>query len=493
MSADDAIPSAARDTDNAAPTHIWRSAQGDWPCWLMDEEQPGDDGRTYVRVRRPEMNEFVKGNEFIGGRWETFPACETFVPKDELVAITQQAEPAEARKLAEAVNTARAISITFFRDCYATTKREEPYTLDALADYIRVADAPTKDELPWLKCAKFGDVRSDQNSLRHDANMVAITGIEADFDSGEVTFDQASEKLALAGIEAILYTSPSHKLITPNNKRGDERLRILCPTSKELPPSQRKHLMGRINSLFRCAVSGESWSDSQSFFYGSVGNNPEHKVQVFHGVPIDQMDELDRIWMGKPQTAAPKANGANGTLHSGRIDEAALRQGILTGDNYHVAGVRLVGAWAQRGMPLMDAQRELEALFDGVFPADRDQRWKDRRDDIARTVLWVYGKEAAKLDEIAQNAPEAPDGFDDNEPPIEAYEGENLDQLPDTKKQGRKAVARLIFRMLRAQAAQAQIEATALAEGARLGLTAAEVYGVAYWVVEKATKGEDMQ
>jgi hypothetical protein len=59
-----------------------------------------------------------------------------------------------------------------------------------------------------------------------------------------------------------------------------------------------------------------------------------------------------------------------------------------------------------------------------------------------------------------------------------------------TKRQERKTLARLLFRLIREQATQEAIEAAAYAEGQRLGLTAAQVRGVAHWVAARTTAGE---
>ena len=82
-------------------------------------------------------------------------------------------------------------SVTLFENYAAKTKREEKLTLDELVMLIRISTAPTKDAAPWLKLARFGDQRSDKGSLRHDANLRAITGIEADYDRDAVGFYQA--------------------------------------------------------------------------------------------------------------------------------------------------------------------------------------------------------------------------------------------------------------------------------------------------------------
>jgi hypothetical protein len=295
-----------------------------------------------------------------------------------------------------------AAAITFFSGAGADTKHEEAYTADALANRIRVVTAATKARLPWLKAARFGDLRTDKNSLRHDANVLACSGVEADYDERRVPFDAAVELLRKNGIAAIVYTSPSH---TPEQPKW----RVLCFFSAELPPAKRAHMLGRLAGLFHTIgvqFSTESWTLSQSYYYGCVNHNPEHRVKVVDGTPIDEHDDLDRTWRGKPDTAPRTGNGADGTPHSGPLDQAALREAIVSGSNYHTACVRLIGRWVLDGMPLLVAQRKIEELFDAVPVEQRDRRWKQRRRDIARSVLDIFAKEAARQDQREANAPE---------------------------------------------------------------------------------------
>src|SRR5207253_2345901 len=79
-----------------------------------------------------------------------------------------------------------------------------------LAELIRTTTAPEKARLPWLKLARFGN----------------------------------------AGVEAIVYTSPSHTDAAP-------RWRILCVFSCELSPDRRQHMLGRFNGLFRGVLAEE--------------------------------------------------------------------------------------------------------------------------------------------------------------------------------------------------------------------------------------------
>ena len=192
------------------------------------------------------------------------------------------------------------VTVTFFDNYAATTKREERLTLTALAELIRTTDADTKERLPWLKLAKFGDARTDKNSLRHNGNVLAILGVEGDADSGEISLEAAVQLLRAAGILVLIYTSPSHTEDAP-------RWRAICPLSQEYQPDQRDRFMGRLNGVLRGVLANESWTLSQSYYYGSVHRNPSHQVLVIEGEFIDLADHLDASAIRKP--VRPGANG----------------------------------------------------------------------------------------------------------------------------------------------------------------------------------------
>jgi hypothetical protein len=52
------------------------------------------------------------------------------------------------------------ITVTFFTDYAAETKREEKLQATALTELIRTTSAPSKEALPWLKFVRFGDKRN---------------------------------------------------------------------------------------------------------------------------------------------------------------------------------------------------------------------------------------------------------------------------------------------------------------------------------------------
>ncbi|MFC0386863.1 phage/plasmid primase, P4 family [Muricoccus vinaceus] len=283
----------------------------------------------------------------------------------------------------------RLFPVTFFRDHTATRKREELTTLTQLAKRITTTNAPRKDQLPWLKLAQFGDARTEKGSLRHDANVLVIRGIEADYDGEQMPFDEAVEVATKLDLLCLLYTSPSHTAAKP-------RWRVLCPTSQELPPGERRKLLGRLNGAFRGEFSVESWTLSQAYYFGSVGSNPDHRVELVDGTPIDQLDELDETWQGKPNTIPIGASG--GRPQQGPVDEALLLEQIRTGASYHTACVRLLGRWARDGVAFMDARKRLVQTMEEVPAAGRDIRWTERFADIDRCLEDIYVKEAEAKD-----------------------------------------------------------------------------------------------
>lgn len=309
------------------------------------------------------------------------------------------------------------VTITLFENFAAATKREETHSLADLAGRIRQTSRARKDWLPWLKLAQFGEIRTEKNSLRNDANVLAITGIEADYDAEVMTVQEAVERLTKAGILSMLYTSPSHTEDTP-------RWRVLCPTSVPLAPDRREKLMGRLNGLFRGVFSTESWTLSQAYYFGCVNRNPSHEVHVVEGSPIDEHDDLDEVWHGKPATIT--SAHVNGESAVRWIDEAALLHELTSGASYHMAQVRLLGRWARTRVPFMEARRRLIEAFETIPRDARDGRWKARYEDIDRCVEDIYGAEAHQIDQGNRRspAPEEPPAWLDEVPSWDGVENQ---------------------------------------------------------------------
>lgn len=287
------------------------------------------------------------------------------------------------------------VAVTLFCDRRAGRKIERQFTWQQLHDEVATVSRPRKDDLPWLKLAQFGDLRTEKGSLRHDANVLSITGVEADYDGEELGWQHAVDLLSHYGIRALVYTSPSHCPDRP-------RWRVLCPTSRPLPPAERTRFMAHLDAIFGGIFARESWTLSQAYYYGSVAGNPHHHVEVIEGAPIDLVQsevsaEFGAADRAPSSTIRPQPEGGR--------SEAALLTDLVSGTGYHVATVSLAGRWALQEVPYFDARMRLIEAFEAVPVAKRDNRWHQRRADLDRCLHDIYGKEAAKKDLASGPAP----------------------------------------------------------------------------------------
>lgn len=215
------------------------------------------------------------------------------------------------------------IRVTVFGDYGASRKVENETTLREMLVPLRDIRAMSKDALPWLKMATFGNMVTKLGSLRHDANVTAIYGIEADYDGESITLDRARRIISTANLAAVLYTSPSHTPEAP-------RWRVLCPTSGPLPPGERAGLVARLNGLFVGGFSAESFTLSQAYYFGAVTGAVHHAVVALDGRFIDEAAELDADAVGRPakpvQTAPAPSQGARGA-----VDASAWTEGSAYG------------------------------------------------------------------------------------------------------------------------------------------------------------------
>ena len=249
----------------------------------------------------------------------------------------------------------KLIRTTFFPNKSATTLTARDISLEELCDLILKTSAAAKADLPWLKLAIFGDKRTHKGSLRHDANVVSISGIEADYDDEVMSFDEATEILEVARLSALLYTSPSH---TEDNPRW----RVLCPTSRDLPPEQRARLLGRLNGSFGDVFAPESFALSQSYYYGSVNRNAAHRAVIVAGDCIDLRDDLDDDAIGN---ALDNEHRPNKKLVADDLEELAAAVAVIPND------IRDYYGWKNFGMAIYSAtEGEGFEIFD-----DFSRRW----------------------------------------------------------------------------------------------------------------------
>lgn len=193
----------------------------------------------------------------------------------------------------------RPLAVARFADVRAARIDAQTTTLRKLADTIRTTRAPAKASLPLLKLGTFGDVPTLKGSLRHDANLQTVTGIEGDYDGGVVTPEVARFRLATAGVAAIVATTPSHTDDAP-------RWRVLAPLSQAVTPAERLALAERLNGALDGILAPETFTASQAFYFGAVGDAPAPLVLISDGDALDRRTEIPRIGKrAEPDPATP--------------------------------------------------------------------------------------------------------------------------------------------------------------------------------------------
>jgi len=191
-------------------------------------------------------------------------------------------------------------------------------TWSEVCEMLREPDiiAHGKLSAPLLKLAVFGEERNpndqqpdpDKRSLRHTGNLQQITGIEADYDDGTLSMEEAVKLLEKAGIRAVLYSSWGDGLIEPPKYLGGPRWRVLTPLSAPASPAERAKMVARLNGALGGALADESFTLAQGFFIGArPGGDYKCKVTFrdpLGGKCIDQLPELDLIAVYKRSATA---------------------------------------------------------------------------------------------------------------------------------------------------------------------------------------------
>jgi hypothetical protein len=286
-------------------------------------------------------------------------------------------------------NALDAITVTFFNDIKGRHKTERTISWTELRKEILDTSADSKNDLPLLKLARFGDVRSLKGSLRNDLNLAEITGIEADYDGEAIPPADAIEILKTAGIKAIIYTTPSHTADKP-------RWRVLCPTSGPLSPGRRFNLVARLNGAFGGVLADESFTLSQAYYYGRIRNKNSFSMEVVDGRPIDTCDELEYGLVGKSESSPRVHCSTCGIVDFQEADRVKFAELIVSGLKYHQASVRLIGGMARDGVPIAQTKGRLFALYDAVDESRRDKRWSDRRADVPAVSMTSTEKKSRR-------------------------------------------------------------------------------------------------
>jgi hypothetical protein len=283
----------------------------------------------------------------------------------------------------------RVFWITLFHDELADRKHYGTTTLLRLRDEILKTTAKKKDTLPWIKLATFGDKPNENNCLRYDENVIETSGAEGDYDGEllpdgkQISFAEAIAIIREANIRALVYTSPSHKLLKP-------RWRVLMPFSEHLPPEKRRTMVARLNGLLKGLLGNESFTLSQSYYFGKVGNNPDHKVIVLDGDFIDARADLDAGALFESKKKKPAGNSRAKTKSNGKGNGPAdlfeqygesISGSSTAWRDLNDAALANLAAWVPDLFPDLDLkQRE-----NGSYRITSKQLNRDLEEDLAIT------------------------------------------------------------------------------------------------------------
>ncbi len=344
---------------------------------------------------------------------------------------------------------------------------------------------------PGFVPARFSLEADGRQVRRVKRNLLARTAVALDIETnkatGEVppTIGATVERVRHAGWAAVLYTSHSHTPAAP-------RYRIVLPLTAEiahdLPAveviAERLEMSGVIDS---------SKAGASSFFYAPSCDlevpSDHHQTHQIDGAPIDAAwltAAAGRLLAARQAEADLIAAAAHAEAQQRR--DARLAQGFDPDDSlierirahFDLAGILTVHGYDQAGQHYRHPNSGsgcygadikvfggVERVFshNGTDPlhAANLPAWcgVTALDAFDVTVILDFGGDRRRaLTELAQ-------------------------RFGLTKAAERKALAKLVFSLIREQAPQDEIEREALAEGARLGLSPAEVARTATWCGEQ--------
>lgn len=285
----------------------------------------------------------------------------------------------------------KKIAITIFSDLRAREKRKEAeFSLRDLVEKAKGIRAADKDSMPHIKLGTFGDQKSDNGCYRHNRNHVAVSGIEGDYDAGEVSVDAAVRLLAEAGIAAMIYTTPSHGL-----EGKGHRWRVLCPLERDVAPNARRALAARLNGALGGIVSDESFTATQSYAFGQVKGASPVRVELVDGRFLDQVEGIEgidpkgeRADRGEPQEAADLSDDPRRVEAARAILERSAER---LGETHEGRNAALTREAYLLGGLLANRLLERSEIMDALVPAMTingylDDHAKGERAEVERVI-----------------------------------------------------------------------------------------------------------
>lgn len=340
---------------------------------------------------------------------------------------------------------------------------------------------------PGLVTARFRLERDGRHVRRLKDNLIARTAVALDIEfnkkTGEIppALSDALSRMGALRLAGVGYTSHSHKL-------GDTRYRLVLALSEEIP----HHLPASeviARELGLDGVLDKSKVGSSSFFYLPSADwdcLDGHETRILPGAAIDAG------WL----TDAAGALLAARQAEADRIAEEAHREAEARRQAKLAAGFDPDDSLIEK----LRSRFDLDSVLTSHGYAKQGTKYRH-----ANSSSGQYGADIKMLGGVerifshnatdplhATNLPAwctvtAIDAFD--AVVILDFAGDRKKAMAElaqrfglSKAAERKALAGLLFRLIRCQAAQEEIEAAAFAEGERTGLSPDEVCRIASWV-----------
>ena len=341
---------------------------------------------------------------------------------------------------------------------------------------------------PCFCPARFRLEADGRHVRRKNTNVTARSAIALDIEPNKSTGEippepqTAIDRLRAAGVAGLVYTSHSHR--PPDNIR----YRVVMPLSAEVPPELPACQIMATRLRLEGVLDGSKSNPAAVFYLPSCENldAESHLTEIIDGAPVDAtgiMQEGAAILAAQEAEAqAAAAARAAARLEAGANDEAQLiekiralldLESILRAHGYAKSGQNFRHPNSSSGC--FGANIKTLGGVERVFSHNAtDPLYRDNLPDWCAGVTAIDAFDATAILDFGGDRTKA------------------LRQLGEqfhlTKGREKKALSKLLFKMIRLQKAQNQIEETAFAEGQMLGLSRDEIKQVAGWVVQQAVQ-----
>ena len=178
---------------------------------------------------------------------------------------------------------------TTFDDVRGKVLTEHETTWHAFVEMLRTLPrVPQKEMAPLASLCTYGDhVLPGGESRRNAENVLAVYGVEVDYDGEVISFDEAVRTLQAAGLRAAVCTTASHAAHA-------SRWRAFLPFAERGTLADREAALERVNGLFGARIAQESFSVSQAFYIGPAGD-AEYLCHATDGQTIEAATHLPRV------------------------------------------------------------------------------------------------------------------------------------------------------------------------------------------------------